>query len=158
MKSIFKKLTGGCSKTEWQDYEEGSWSSELAGLVAELVRDLLITACTFEDKQRAIVVGITAWNIALTPKKMRESHMDMYMATTPFAKGSSEWEARKNVFRVLIRRKQEMFPKEKYMIVSVDFPPGYKWDDGELKVKLALKFNKIALCINKTLCAHCTHN
>ena len=73
MRSVFKRLRGGCSKTEWQDYEEGSWSAELARLVAELVGDLLITARTFEDKKRAIIVGITAWNIALTPKKMRAS-------------------------------------------------------------------------------------
>ena len=70
---------------------------------------------------------------------MWESHIDMYMATTPFAKGSSEWEAHKNVFRVLIRRKQEMFPKEKYMLVSVDFPSGYQWSDSELKVKIGAK-------------------
>ncbi len=139
MLSIFKRLKGGCSKTEWQDYEEGSWSSELAELIAEFVGDLLITARSFEDKQRAIIVGITAWNIALTPKKMWESHIDMYMATTPFAKGSSEWEAHKNVFRVLIRRKREMFPKERSMILSVDFPSGYKWNYGELKVKIGAK-------------------
>lgn len=136
---LFNKLRECCSKTEWQNYEEGSWSSELAECVAKLVEDFLITSHTFEDKQRAIVVGITAWNIALTSKTMRESHIDMYMATTPFVKGSSEWEAHKSVFMVLIRRKQEMFPKEKYMIVSVDFPSGDQWSDSELKVKIGAK-------------------
>ncbi len=118
-------------KKRWHDKSFRIIDSEkidtikMSEIIIEYADELLNYADTIEQKEKAIMLAVVAWNLGLTDKK--EQEIENFLKTMKIKKQSNNWDDLFNILQGLIYKKQAQYASIKRFIVDYQF---VKLDDG----------------------------
>lgn len=94
---------------------------KMSEIILEYADEMLNMASTRDDKEKAIIMAVSAWNISFVKEDQRKNKIDECLESMNINKKSDIWDDAQGIFQELINKKLTIYKSINRFIIDFEF-------------------------------------